>query len=581
MLSTIVQLALKRVWRTKFSVLCRVLALAAIMIPILIIFGLKHGIVSALKERLVQNPATMEVWPTEGVEISTAMVKEIASWPECGFVVPAVGAAYSSVGIAPGGCLPQPGDRCEILPTGPGDPLLVKTGQRVPGEGEAVLTEPLAAELGVAPGKRVTVCAWRNAETERQVMSLAVVGVVPAEYSHNRRQVYAPLDTTTRIEQFIVEGKGRKGESAKISGPAYSGIVTDCTDSAAIAPLARTIPALRQDTAGAHRLPRVPADMQALYSADRRITPQTVDVLLENARALGINAYPWVEPAHIQLPQEAGGFSLQVLPLDQMHGSADSCQPPPVLYLNPAQCRAHLATLTLHAPQGDSSVKCGLESLEQVPQGVAYAAPQLAALLRRATQVCLVWDYEEGLCYHPVLSFHHMRLYADSLENTEALMDRLNRAGVPCNARVNAIRQVLTLEKSLDSLFLVVCLGAGLGAAVSFGMSLFNAAELHRRDYALLQLQGAWRGWLAAMPLVDAAVSAVCAALVSAVVFFAASSVIGYMFAETAGQGALCRLEPRHFCAFLGICIGLAAAASLAASLKVLTISPSEIIRES
>lgn len=580
MMSIIVQLALKRAWRNKLSVLCQVLALAAIMTPLLIIFGLKYGIVSALKERLVQNPATMEVWPTEGVEITPSLIEQIRSWPECEFAVPAVGAAYSSVGVSRGGRQAS-SRRYEILPTGDRDPLMVKTGQRVPSEGEAVLTEPLAAELGTAPGEQVVVSAWRNAETERMDIPCTVVGIVPAEFSHNRKQVFAPLPVTTRIEQFIVEGKGKKGESAKITGPAYSGIVTDCKEPAALAPLAQSIPSLRQYSAGMLHMPAVPGDSQVLYSPTHRITPQTVDVLLENARGLGINAYPWVDPVSISLPAEAGGHNLQVLPLDRMRGSADSCQASPVLYLNPQQQHVSNVAITLPSPQGDSTIKCRLEPLEQVPADVAYAAPQLAALLRRASQVCLVWDYETGELYHPVLVYYHMRLYANKLENTEALMGRLSQAGVPCNARVNAIRQVLALEKSLHSLFLVICLGAGLGAACSLGMSLFNSAELHRRDYALLQLQGAWRGCLAAMPMVDALLTTLCAALLSFCVFFAAASVIGYMFAASAGQGALCRLEFFHAAAFLSISLGVAAAASLAAALKVLSISPSEIIRES
>lgn len=580
MISTIAQLALKRAWRNKLSLLCQVLALAAIMTPILIIFGLKYGIVTSLKERLVQNPATMEVWPTEGVEITRELVEQIRSWPECEFAMPAVGAAYSSVGVSREEGQP-PRTRYEILPTGTADPLLVKTGQRIPGEGECVLTEPLARELGATTGQRVVISAWRNAETERLDSPATVVGVVPAEFSHNRKQVFAPLALSTQIEQFIVEGKGKKGQSAKVSGPAYSGIVTDCTDEKALAALARSIHVLRQFTAGILHLPQVPAGAQVLYSPTNRITPQTVDVLLENAHSLGINAYPWVDPISISLPAEAGGHSLQVLPLAQMKGSADSCQPPPVLYLNPAQRSAAQATVSLQTPQGASSIKCRLESLEQTPEGVAYAHPQLAALLRRATQVSLVWDWETGELYHPVLTFYHLRLYANRLENTEPLMERLARAGIPCNARVNAIRQVLALEQSLQSLFLIICLGAGLGAACSLGMSLFNAAELHRRDYALLRLQGAWRISLGAMPLLDAILATLCAALLSLCVFLAAASVIGYMFAASAGQGALCRLECHHFAAFLAVSAGVAAIASLAASLKVLSISPSEIIRES
>lgn len=571
-----------RVTRNKFSLLCQVLALSAIMVPILIIFGLKYGIVTALKERLLNNPATMEVWPTEGVEITESLIAQIQEWPECGFVVPCIGAAYSSVGVAKGDAPVRMEDRYDLVPSGAGDPLMLKTGQPVPGDGQVVLTAALAEELQLQPGDTVRIVAWRNAGQEKLELPHVVAGVIPVEYSHNRKQLFVPLQATLQVEQFIVEGKGKLGESAKLGGPCYSGLVTGSRDAARVAAFARLANMLEHTTAHEAGIPEpVPGDTRVLYSAAHRISPQTVDVLMEHASHLGLSAYPWVEPVELPMPAAAGGGTVRVLGVLPMQGSAGRVEAPPVLVVSPARAAAGTATLVLEGPQGQSSVKCLLKGDTDIPEAAAYATPQFAGLLRRAARVRLVWDFESGTLYHPVLSFCHIRLYAGSLEDTEKLMSRLQAAGVPCNARVGAIRQVLALEQSLNRLFFIICLGAGIGAVVSYGMSLFNAAELHRRDYALIQLLGAGKCAVCIMPVIDALATTLAAASLSLLVFYGVASVIGYMFVTTAGQGALCRMEPFHMGCFVSACLAISLVAALSAAAKVLSISPSEIIRES
>ena len=118
-------------------------------------------------------------------------------------------------------------------------------------------------------------------------------------------------------------------------------------------------------------------------------------------------------------------------------------------------------------------------------------------------------------------------------------------------------------------------------AGYSFALSLFNAAELHRRDYALVQLMGMGRFSLAVIPLVDALVTSFVALGMAFACYAGVGTIIGLMFSETVGGSGLCRLHPEHVVLFCGSIILLAFFASLAASVKVLLISPSEIIHES
>jgi putative ABC transport system permease protein len=202
-------------------------------------------------------------------------------------------------------------------------------------------------------------------------------------------------------------------------------------------------------------------------------------------------------------------------------------------------------------------------------------------MLWAATQRALVWDYEEGVYYAPLGAYCHMRLYARNLEGVEPLLNKVQELGIPSVANTFAIKRVFALERSLHNLFLIICMGAGIGAAVSYALSLFNAAELHRRDYAIVQLLGCGRISLVVMPFIDALLTSLASFFLSLGAYAVISSLISCMFAETAGGDVVCRLEYVHIFAFGFASLALAVVAAVVAAIKVLSVSPSEIIRES
>lgn len=577
----VLRLSVLRMWRTRATMICQVLALFAMMTPLLIILGLKYGIVQSMKQQILKDPSALEVRMTDAVRVSEDLLQKIRSWPETRFVTPCVGSLYSTVNVSRIGDGESEEMTAEMIPTAPGDPLLQNTDLCEPERGQVVLSEKLAARLHVQAEEEVRIRVWRNMRQEVFELTLRVVGVLPRQHLAGMA-LLLPLEGTIEVEDFVIQGKGVPGSVATIMDELYSGVALAPGEDASLAEfMCAQYPGLAFVKIGDDSsYPGAPKDGWLLRVEGKRMDSVQVDALVEMAEEHECFAWPWVEPLSAELRLPGGERrEVQVVCSGGQTSSASVCAPP--LICRMAQgLDSDFAELCVPSPQGESRVSCRVQVDETMPDGVVQVSPQVLAILHRGVERSLVWDYRvDGLRY-PVLSFNSLRVYACSMEVTESLNKRLLAEGVHCTARLAIIHRLLALESSLAKLFIVITVGAALGAIVSFAMSLFNAAELHRRDYALVQLLGAGRGMLALMPLMDALASTALALLLSFACFYATSTVIGHLFAESASGDALCRLSAHHIQVFCASCAGIACISSVAAAIKVLCISPAEILRE-
>ena len=572
----VMRLAFTKLARTRGAWLCQSLALAAIMAPLLIIFGLKYGLVESMKERLLSNPAALEIVVDGSVSDVPGIMERMEHWPELAFAVPSVGYVYSRVNLAAG----HGGEEieAELVPTADGDPLLLNTGCGIPEEGEAVISANVARQLNIRKGDTLTVRAYRDSQREVLQKQLRVCSVLDERYDAGSA-LYVPLSNTVELENFLISGSGQAGSDASLMGELYDGVMLGKEAGEEMAAyVSRRVPIVEasryeqgEENEGAFLLSR---------KGGARMAPVHAQVLIDAADSKGISAWAWVKPFRCRLV--SGEKTEEVLLIGDRTdtSSLDLIQAPPTISLPPGVAHEEDVELRTCAKKGESRIVCRVEEDATVPVGTAKLNIPLMALLKYGRDQVVDWDYRSGGLRFPVLSFVSMRVYARTLEDTERLLYRLVGEKVPCHARLNTVRQVLAIEKGLDRLFAVLCIGVVVGAVVSFGLSLFNAAELHRRDYALVQLLGVNRMALAWMPLIEALVVASVGVMLAFGSFYATQSVISMIFSETMGSNMLCRLSFRHIAFFCSSAAGLAVFASLAATLKVLRITPSEIIHE-
>ncbi len=161
---------------------CAVLALAAVLVPLLVLFGLKYGLISTLLDPLVENPRYREITPLASGRYDEAWFDTMRARDDVAFVAPRTRSLAATIRLrAPDSAVGRIID-VELVPSMPGDPVL--PGDMVPPAGfsAAVIVSHTAAEkLGVDAGGRVEgiISRTRGGTQETVRLPLAVGDIAP------------------------------------------------------------------------------------------------------------------------------------------------------------------------------------------------------------------------------------------------------------------------------------------------------------------------------------------------------------------------------------------------------------------
>jgi putative ABC transport system permease protein len=160
--------------------LCLVLALAAVLTPLLTLFGLKYGLVSTLYERLRADPRNYEVVFVGNGRFDAGWLARQAGRPEVAFVVPRTRSLAATIDLrGPAG---RSLTAVEMIPTAAGDPVLAFAQAPVPaGPLGVVLSASAAERLGARPGDAVAGFVARRIDGQPQAsrVDLTVTAVLP------------------------------------------------------------------------------------------------------------------------------------------------------------------------------------------------------------------------------------------------------------------------------------------------------------------------------------------------------------------------------------------------------------------
>ena len=184
--SIICGMALRDYWHERALSLCAVLALATVLAPLLILFGVRNGVISNLQERLLQDPRNLEIVPVGSGKYGKAFFEELRKRPDVGYVVPQTRAIAATIGLLPasekkGGLSPNPVN-VSLIPSGAGDPLTRRfAGSAALKDDEIILTAPAADKLGARAGTILTgrVTRARGMAREQAETPLRVKAVLP------------------------------------------------------------------------------------------------------------------------------------------------------------------------------------------------------------------------------------------------------------------------------------------------------------------------------------------------------------------------------------------------------------------
>jgi putative ABC transport system permease protein len=180
---------------------CFVLALAAVLGPMLVLFGLKFGIVGGMLQQLVENPETREVRPVSSGQFDLDWFAGMRGRSDVAFLVPRTRGIAATLEL--NSAQSKRIVRVELIPSGRGDPLLPADDRIPEGMHEIVLSQLAAEKLQVQAGDRVDGSVVRQyaGAKERQHVELEVVGVAPVA-AFAREGMFADVRLVEAVENY-------------------------------------------------------------------------------------------------------------------------------------------------------------------------------------------------------------------------------------------------------------------------------------------------------------------------------------------------------------------------------------------
>jgi putative ABC transport system permease protein len=193
----LVWLALRDLARDWVHLVCNVAVIAGVIVPLLVLYGVKNGVQDRLIGRLRANPATLQIDTAGNTGFARADLAEVQGWPETAFATLKVRSTFDIVNVRP---VAGRGLRDAVMnPSGAGDPTLPPGTVLTPDT--VAVSAALAQALEMSPGDEVLLISQAPDRPRQLAVPVRVAAVVPADRLGGRA-VLADLDTLVLFEAF-------------------------------------------------------------------------------------------------------------------------------------------------------------------------------------------------------------------------------------------------------------------------------------------------------------------------------------------------------------------------------------------
>lgn len=593
---------------------CLVLAVAAVLSPLLLLFGVKSGTIETLRHRLLQDPRNREIRPMISASFASTFFQELKDRSDVVFVLPTTRQISTSVQVRVLGDSTGNSSRglsLDLIPTAIGDPLLMDNQTPVPSDRECVLSFPAAEAMKVQAGDRVQVTARRIVESDYESgrMQLEVAAVLPLR-GGALKAVYVPLPVVEAVEAYkdgqAVSRYGWPG-SAPRAYPVYDG--------AAVVLPQPLDPVRRFSLVSGTGFSRI-SDLSAREFQARTgvVLPQGRTAYLlagsahslrrENIRALELklrgrraHVLPLVDEQSGVLTEASSGLSLpcdlracpplpqglvRTDPLPREVSFQSSAGRPARWIQVPDQAGPVPREARLRVSVDQRVLEIPVQVLEQPGQGkAARISLDLAAIINLLHTRNIDFDSTLDQFLLSRRGYAGFRLYAATLEDVDVLQEYFQSRQIPVHTQADRIRDVLELDTYLSVIFWLIAVVGLVGGAAALSASLYASIERKHRDLGILRLLGFSRNTLFRFPLYQGICIGSLGCLLAIAVFAGLSQVINALFqAHLQAEESLCTLSAFDLGITLAATVLLSALTAFAASWRTTRIDPSEALRD-
>ena len=192
-----VRLALRDLFFAKTYLICNVAVLAGVLVPLMVLFGVKNGVYDALVGQLLSNPRNLQIDTAGNASFSKADAETARQFEGAGFVTLKTRSQFDFVNVRLAGGR-QKRDAI-LIPSGPGDPNLPQ-GARLT-DGGAAVSAQLATQLEITSGDFIDIITQAEDRPRQMLVPLEVTAILP-DSGIKGRAVLADIEVLDLVEAF-------------------------------------------------------------------------------------------------------------------------------------------------------------------------------------------------------------------------------------------------------------------------------------------------------------------------------------------------------------------------------------------
>ncbi|MCH9697159.1 MAG: FtsX-like permease family protein [Gammaproteobacteria bacterium] len=196
-----------------------VLALASILGPMMIVFGIKYGVISGMITNLVEEPRNREITAVYSGRYSEQWFEELGKLPSADFLVPRTRRIAATIDLKSSSA-PRI-LHTELIPTKRRDPLLPKIVIPENSDDWLIVSESAARKLAVNTGDSIDASISRRyrGKLERVHLTLRIAAIAPI-HAFERDGAFASVSLLQAVEAYrdglAVEAFGWEGDQRDI-----------------------------------------------------------------------------------------------------------------------------------------------------------------------------------------------------------------------------------------------------------------------------------------------------------------------------------------------------------------------------
>jgi len=194
-------LAFKDLWHDRKITFCLIVSLASVIAPLLLLFGLKFGIIETMEQRFLQDPGKREIKIVGHYKLDEAWFSKLQSREELSFIVPNTRALNTQVDLLKNSKVFL--RKVEIIPTRTGDPLVSNKPAFPINKNEIIVSHTLALKMTLKEGDQLSMIIPRiyQGQSEPGKFAVTVIDILP-ESAFYRAGIFVNFELLKAVDDF-------------------------------------------------------------------------------------------------------------------------------------------------------------------------------------------------------------------------------------------------------------------------------------------------------------------------------------------------------------------------------------------